>query len=214
LSGHDEILTDDIVTTLNLNYEWRRVVSDALQAYADSIILPIDANPTNDDSELDDYRNQWQDLIDDLYTLENVVDEPLAVHVSRNANQALAANVPEFVVWDNLIVSYPTVIWDDDELEILRVPSIGVGWWLISGVILFAAASSGARLVQIVHNETIVYTSAHTSAAAERVVFSHHTFLAPGDIIRIQVTSAQSLNILGGLSSSLCSLVRIYGNRS
>lgn len=56
-----------MVTTLFINYEWRRLISDALQSYADSIIRNLD------DSLTDDFRNKFQALLNDLYN-EEIVD--------------------------------------------------------------------------------------------------------------------------------------------
>jgi hypothetical protein len=68
LSDHNANLAPDVVTSLYINYEWRRLISDALQSYADSIIRNLD------DALVDDYRNKFQVLINDLYS----VDAPLA----------------------------------------------------------------------------------------------------------------------------------------
>ena len=60
------MLSGDIITSLFINYEWRRLLSDALQSYSDSLIARLD------DSLVDDFRNQFQALLDDLYS-EDVV---------------------------------------------------------------------------------------------------------------------------------------------
>jgi len=64
LPDHDAILSPDTMTTLFINHSWRRLISDTLQTYADSIIAKLD------DSLVDDYRNQFQALLDDLYTMD------------------------------------------------------------------------------------------------------------------------------------------------
>ena len=66
LSDHYSEVAPDLVTTLYINYEWRRLISDALQSYADSIIRNLD------DSLVDDYRNKFQVLLDDLYDTNQV----------------------------------------------------------------------------------------------------------------------------------------------
>lgn len=68
LPDHNASIAPDVVTSLFINYKWRRLISDALQSYADSIIRNLD------DSLVDDYRNKFQVLLNDLYT----VDAPLA----------------------------------------------------------------------------------------------------------------------------------------
>lgn len=60
-------------TTLIINYEWRRLISDALQSYADSIIRYLD------DSLVDDFRNQFQGLLNDLYTAETMDNTPVGM---------------------------------------------------------------------------------------------------------------------------------------
>ena len=66
LSDHDSEVAPDVVTTLFINYQWRRLISDALQSYADSIIRTLD------DSAVDDFRNKFQALLDDLYTVDDM----------------------------------------------------------------------------------------------------------------------------------------------
>jgi hypothetical protein len=51
ISLHDEVLGSDIVTSLHLNYEWRRIVSQGLQAYFDRLF------PFVSDSDIDIPRN-------------------------------------------------------------------------------------------------------------------------------------------------------------
>lgn len=62
LGDHNAENAPDVVTTLFINFEWRRLISDALQSYADSIIRTLD------DSLVDDFRNKFQALLNDLYT--------------------------------------------------------------------------------------------------------------------------------------------------
>lgn len=69
LSDHDLQVAPDVVTTLSLNYEWRRLLSDALQSHADSIIRNLD------DSLVDDYRNKFQATLNDLYTSQSLAEQ-------------------------------------------------------------------------------------------------------------------------------------------
>lgn len=62
LSDHDVENAPDVVTNLKINYEWRRLLSDTIQSKADSIIHKLD------DALVDDYRNKFQALLNDLYT--------------------------------------------------------------------------------------------------------------------------------------------------
>lgn len=62
-----------MVTTLFLNSAWRRLISDALQTYADSIIRYLD------DSLVDDFRNKFQALLDDLYTADAMDNTPVGM---------------------------------------------------------------------------------------------------------------------------------------
>lgn len=63
---HDEQLTGDVLTTLVINFEWRRFISNALQSYADVILAQID------DALVDDFRNQFQALLDDFYSPDDM----------------------------------------------------------------------------------------------------------------------------------------------
>lgn len=55
-----------MVTTLNINFKWRRIISDALQSYADNIIAHLP------DADIDDFRNKFQALLDDFYTPDSM----------------------------------------------------------------------------------------------------------------------------------------------
>jgi len=80
LPDHDEALSGDILTSLFINYQWRRLMSDALQSYADSLIASLD------DSLVDDYRNKFQALLSDLYTEDNLDGTPVGaiIHSFRD----------------------------------------------------------------------------------------------------------------------------------
>lgn len=94
LSDHNAENAPDVVTTLFINYEWRRLISDALQTYADSIIRTLD------DSLVDDFRNKFQSVLDDLYDTVNEITPPdsvfsyLPFDIIRNG--ALISISPEF----------------------------------------------------------------------------------------------------------------------
>lgn len=72
LSDHNAELPGDVVTSLFINFEWRRLISDALQSYADSIIFRLD------DALVDDFRNKIQALLNDLYSVESM-DSPVGM---------------------------------------------------------------------------------------------------------------------------------------
>lgn len=78
---------------MTLNYQWRRLVSEALQYYFDWRIARLP------DAEIDDTRNQFADLIHDLYTREpqTVIDR---VEARRLANQSIAANTDTAIIFD------------------------------------------------------------------------------------------------------------------
>lgn len=91
-----------MVTTLNINFEWRRLISDALQSYADSIIRNLD------DASVDDFRNKIQALLNDLYTAEIMDNTPVGTIVFW---MGAIANRPEKWLACNgatlLIADYP-----------------------------------------------------------------------------------------------------------
>ena len=207
LPGHDEELSGDILTTLIINFEWRRLISDALQSYADSIIRNLD------DALVDDYRNKFQALINDLYTPEGTVDTPLAVHVARTTNQAIAANIAENVSWNSQISEYPTSIWDISDPEDFNIPPDGEGWWLLTGIVTFTQVGTGFRSVQILVDGVSVFFTNELTSGTARISFAHSFFLSGSEVIRISVQSDNTHNVTGGATQTTCSLVRIYGQR-
>jgi len=73
LSDHNAELSGDVVTMLFINYEWRRLISDALQSYADSLIRYLP------DADIDDFRNKFQALLNDLYSAEIMDNSPVGM---------------------------------------------------------------------------------------------------------------------------------------
>ena len=61
LPDHDTILGGDTLSTLSINYRWRRMIVDALTDYLDGL------NINNEDPEYIDLHNQFLALIEDLY---------------------------------------------------------------------------------------------------------------------------------------------------
>lgn len=63
-------------STLFINYHWRRLISDALQTYADILIRQLP------DDEVDDFRNNFNGLLEDLYTVENMDALPVGAIIN------------------------------------------------------------------------------------------------------------------------------------
>lgn len=62
LPDHNALLVGDALSTLSINYRWRRMITDALSNYLDSL------NAENEDPEYIDMHNQFLALIEDLYS--------------------------------------------------------------------------------------------------------------------------------------------------
>lgn len=61
LPDHDTPLAGDTLSSVSINYRWRRMIVDALSNYLDSL------NAENEDPEYIDMHNQFLALIQDLY---------------------------------------------------------------------------------------------------------------------------------------------------
>lgn len=92
LPTHNEPIGSDTLTTLTLNYQWRRIVSEALQFYFDYRIEQLS------DAEIDDTRNQFSVLIHDLYTAE-IMSTVQVKQASRSTSQGVVANTDTAVLW-------------------------------------------------------------------------------------------------------------------
>jgi len=211
LSDHNEVLSGDALTTLSLNYEWRRVISNALQRYADSIILPYDKDPTNDDDELDAYRNQWQALIDDLYTVDPTMQEPCFITLNRDSNQTITGGTPDAIDWNDLVTGSDIVLWDGTPADSITIPVGEGGFYQISGTIWFpSSGSSHSRQVQLQVNGTNIYQVGYTSTIQASLPFSHGTFLVSNDVLKVMIVSPTTIVVAGsnfGLTS--LSVVRV-----
>lgn len=85
----------DIVTTLFVNYEWRRIISDALQSYFDYKILSLA------DVDIDDVRNKFQALLNDLYTTESGTMTVVQLKAERITDINFTANLDVPVVFNS-----------------------------------------------------------------------------------------------------------------
>jgi hypothetical protein len=205
LPDHDEALSGDILTTLNINFEWRRLISDALQSYADSIIRNLD------DSLVDDFRNQFQALINDLYTVDTVLSERLFVSLERTTDQTITGGVPDTIDWDQVHGISAVEMWNSLVPDRIIIPEFETGFYQMSGAVWFP--SSGAahnRIVKITVNGTVVYNVTVTTAQQQSVTFAYGQLLFGDDIVRLQIESPTTIAVQGNTDGiTTFSIVRI-----
>jgi len=179
------------------------MISDALQSYADLIIEKLD------DSLVDDYRNKFQALLDDLYTEEIVNETVVGAMVARTTNQAITANVPTLIIWSSG-VSFGVPLWDSGDPTKLTIPSGLEGFWNISGTVLFAASTSSQKLIAIYVDGVRRYLQAITSANAFSMPYSYSFYSTGNDIVTVEVTSPTAVTITGNTPEAVVAqIVRV-----
>jgi len=205
LSNHNEGLVGDTLTSLFINYEWRRLLSDALQSYADTIIARLD------DSLVDDYRNKFQALLDDFYTADIPLPE-IAVAIQRNTDQNITANTATAISWNELITQTANVLWVAGTPTKFIIPVGGDGYYSISGAVWFpSTVAAQNKSVRVVVNNLTVYQSNITILALVSVVYAWGIELASGDEIEIEVFCPVAIAIQGDSNGlTTCTIVREY----
>lgn len=71
LSDHNSESAPDVVTVLFINHEWREFISDVMQHWADFILFDMQRIGASDAS-VDSFRNKFQALLNDLYTVDDM----------------------------------------------------------------------------------------------------------------------------------------------
>lgn len=79
IPGHDEQLAGDVLTTLTVNYRWRRIIA--------SLLWPMlfDAFWTGTETQRQDAKNKATDLIADLYTAETTLTQYHGALIARES---------------------------------------------------------------------------------------------------------------------------------
>lgn len=96
----------DLVTTLFLNYKWRKIIAESLLFRYDYLINELG------ESDEDNASEQIQGLIDDLYTREPQLQTQY-IQASRTSNQTIVANTPTALIWQagDFDVANPTRLY-------------------------------------------------------------------------------------------------------
>ena len=76
LSDHDSEVAPDVVTMLFINHEWREFISDVVQGWADFVLFDMQRIGASEAS-VDSFRNKFQALLNDLYSVENMDTVPV-----------------------------------------------------------------------------------------------------------------------------------------
>lgn len=166
-----------------------------MQAYADNIIRTLP------DAEIDDFRNKFQSLLTDLYTEENLAIEPCAVVVRLNANQAIAASVPEIIQWGDTVYETHSDFFEGSGTSTFTIPLDGI--YSIMGNIQLGGAviTTGAKIVDVVLNNSDVIYRAESQAGVPNLAIAFHYPFDAGDEIHFLVSTPIALNVLGSTNN-------------
>lgn len=195
----------DIRTTLNINFEWRRLISDAVQSYADSIIRNLD------DALVDDYRNKFQALLNDLYTAETMVQGTYhGAYVYRDTNFTVTSTTQLVPIPFNNIVEDSSGYLDLVNFP-TRVTIPEDGTYLIGGALLYNLNASNDTFYRRLHlrlTDNIIATAAgsFTSVSIPLSIVTRLTLTA-GDYIELCASSnIPNIAIIGGTPVNIAAL--------
>lgn len=176
---HDELLSGDDLTTLVLNFEWRRLIADALQSYLDR-----DANQLTD-TEYDDAKERIYLLIHDIYTIENLGVLAHYHEASRASTQAIAANTDTKIQFN--VGATPPQDWN------VPVPAAGI--CTVTARVVLLSAVAGAKSARLLHNDNEIAMLAYGSTALSQVfTMSQVLEVESGDYFSLQVNCVTASN--------------------
>lgn len=177
---HDELLSGDDLTTLVLNFEWRRLVADALQSYLDR-----DANQLSD-TEYDDAKERIYLLIHDLYTVEALSVPAHYQEAERTTTQAITANTQTPIQWST-----------GGTPPLFSFVTIGATGTATVAVRLKMTSAVGAvkTMFLIKNGVEVVRHDRRVNTANEWVDFAYVLSVASGDTLRVDVLCPQAMTV-------------------
>jgi hypothetical protein len=194
-TDHNEALAGDTLYSAFLNHEWRTIVLPFVIAGMKQLAAAIE-----DESERQDFEVLYGAMIDDFYNADSPggTMTPMAVHVARDASLAIAAATPTFITWDTLVYQYTDVIWASGNPTEFIIPTDGAGWWLISGTLQLSGTTVVQnRFVEILVNGSGKYMTWENGNNQSGNQLSHAQYLDDGDIVKIRITCAGAVTLLG-----------------
>lgn len=181
----------DDLTTLTLNYEWRRFLSYAV----DSVFRRFDS--VMDDAQQDAFNVRFGAFFADLYTLEagGGGGVELAVKVRRTANLGLVAGVPTAISWTSEDYDIGG-FWDISNPTQFVVPAGADGHYnIIAGAVMGLGALTSRHLLIRV-NGVPHAKMVHGSEGYFGYNVNVHCDLVAGDIVLIEAYSTAAATLL------------------
>lgn len=182
IASHDANLAGDTVTSLFVNYQWRRIIAEGLQLYLDRAIYALD------DPDFEDVHNKFQALLNDLYTPSSGTVTKFAVKVRRTANLVLFAGVSTPITWSSEDYDYGG-FWDVGTPTQLVVPSGASGLYSIMVNMTIGLSAATARHILIKKNGNIEAKMVHSAETYFGYVTTAQLELTVGDIVTIEAQS-------------------------
>lgn len=107
-TDHNEPLAGDDLTTVRFNYQWRKIILDAIDREMSSISATI-----TDESERETFDIRVSNMIEDFYTVEEL-PAPYQLNTERDTStqSLLAASSPSAIIWNqgHYVIANPTRI--------------------------------------------------------------------------------------------------------
>jgi len=163
-----------------------------------------------DDATWDDIEEAIAEAYEEIMEPQIVNETLVGVRVIRTTNQAIAANVAEFLDWNNKEDETGVELWDAGATDEFNIPADYAGWYEISGVITFQASTSSQKVLRVYIDGNIRYLQVFTSAAQFSMHFTYSWYSVGGQKVEVEVLSPTAVTLTGGTDGQhTCSLVRI-----
>lgn len=205
-SDHDATVGSDPVTTLTINYEWRRFLAYAIHSFFDR------ANSVMDATQQDTFEPRFSNFFDDLFTDASTPMTLIAAKVRRaTAQSQTGAGVETTFSFTSEDYDYGD-FWDIGTPEKLIVPTGQSGLYQVTGNFELSHLGGGTNRwgALKVNNSTVV--SRVISGTALRVGFllSGDVELVAGDEITMHWNAVgfNNATVVDGVDATL-SLIRI-----
>lgn len=215
ISDHDAALPGDTLTSVTLNFEWRRTLVHLAEFLLDRRIY------SGTEAEIDTVVQQAHALISDMYTVDSVLHMPekLAARVQHDVFglidlPGLTTFIPTFA--DPALEEHQYDFggfWNSGDPTKIIIPANKGGLYRFTAQVFFLAAPLGLRFFTIVHNS-------HDTVAQQRI-YSDNTVsnsvsgdweCAVGDDIFLSISSTTDVQIVNSPAggSIILSCYRIF----
>lgn len=192
--AHDAALVGDELTTLTINYEWRRFVGYALLSSFARWRADLSG------SEQDTFDPLFNAFIDDFYSPGGDSMADLYLKLRRNTTQAITGGVETVLVWNDEAADFGDMYDISAPDGIITAPlTIGsAGLFLVTvSVHLGTTGGNNLRSVRLYIADKLLEVDRDTGGGQTYHSLSKLLYLGVGDSCSVTVECGANINVLG-----------------